>query len=61
VRRIMVTNQDGTLCGIVSMGDIVAATANRKSKNSLGAGDVLAMLKQVSAHHEQANRAVVSA
>ncbi len=61
VRRIMVTSQNGKLCGIVSMGDIVAATANRKSKNSLGPSDVLAMLKQVSAHHKEANRPVVSA
>lgn len=51
VRRILVTNQDGTLAGIVSMGDIVAATAERKSRKNLGAGDLLGMLRQVSSHH----------
>ena len=61
VRRILVTNANGTLSGIVSMGDIVAATAQRKSKKSLGASDVLAMLKQVSGHHAEVNHPVVSA
>ena len=60
VRRIMVTNQDGTLAGIVSMGDIVAATADRKGKNSLGAGDILGMLKQVSGHHAATGGAIAA-
>lgn len=60
VRRILVTNADGTLSGIVSMGDIVAATTARKSKNSLGISNVLAMLKQVSGHHQESVRAVIS-
>ena len=51
VRRIVVTNQNGTLAGTVSMGDLVAATAMQNNRNTLPAGEVLDMLKQVSAHH----------
>lgn len=51
VRRIPVTNRDGTLAGIVSMGDIVAATDTGKSRKTLTVGPVLGMLKQVSGHH----------
>lgn len=60
VRRIPVVNQDGTLAGIVSMGDIVAATTNSKGKKSLGANDVLSMLKQVSGHHAATVRPVAA-
>ena len=51
VRRIMVTNRNGTLAGLVSMGDILAFTSSRKSSRSIGFGKVLDMLKKVSGHH----------
>jgi CBS domain-containing protein len=64
VRRILVTNADGTLAGIVSMGDIVAFTGNSHVKGNKAASKVnmlpvLGMLKGVSAHHMQPERPLV--
>lgn len=61
VRRILVTNADGTLAGIVSMGDIVAFTGNShnvgaKASSLVDMEPVLGMLKHVSAHHMQPKR-----
>jgi CBS domain-containing protein len=61
VRRILVTNADGTLAGIVSIGDIVAFTGNSRAKGSktsphVSMAPVLGMLKRVSAHHMQPER-----
>lgn len=56
VRRILVTNADSTLAGIVSIGDILAFTGNSAAKGKKQAAPinvepVLGMLKQVSSHH----------
>ncbi len=61
VRRIMVTNADGTLAGIVSIGDIVAFTGNSHMNtasplHALNIEPVVAMLKEVSGHHSQLER-----
>jgi CBS domain-containing protein len=61
VRRILVTNADGTLAGIVSIGDIVAFTSNSRIKGTKAAHrvnmqPVLGLLKRVSAHHVQPER-----
>lgn len=55
VRRILVTDDSGALCGIVSMGDAVAFAQPDKAKsrkNIIGAEQVLGMLRKVSGHHE---------
>ncbi|MEX2367194.1 MAG: CBS domain-containing protein [Pseudohongiellaceae bacterium] len=52
VRRILVTNQNGSLAGIISMGDILAFTSSRQNAaKSVGFGQVLSMLQHVSGHH----------
>lgn len=56
VRRVVVTNQDGTLAGIISMGDIIAFTGKSEPKSRrdaapIEADEVLGMLKHVSGHH----------
>lgn len=56
VRRVLVTNEDGTLAGIISMGDIVAFTQERCADGSTRSEQVspeeaLEMLKHVSGHH----------
>lgn len=64
VRRILVTNADGTLAGIVSLGDVVSFTGNSAAKGAKGAKPkarvdvepVLNVLKQVSAHRKQEER-----
>jgi CBS domain-containing protein len=58
VRRVLVTNADDTLAGIVSIGDVVAFTGNStgRGKNKVAQikhEPVLNMLKHVSAHHIQ--------
>lgn len=66
VRRTLVTNADGTLAGIVSLGDIVAFTGNSRTKSVQGkpllkVERVISMLKQVSAHHMQAENPMTEA
>ena len=58
VRRVLVTNADDTLAGIVSIGDVVAFTGNSTGRSKKQAAQikhepVLSMLKRVSAHHMQ--------
>lgn len=58
VRRVIVTNADDTLAGIVSIGDVLAFTGNSISRGKKHAAQikhepVLSMLKHVSAHHMQ--------
>ena len=64
VRRIVVTNADGTLAGIASIGDIVAFTSNShtnfvKALDQLKMEPVLGLLKRVSAHHMVPERPMV--
>jgi len=62
VRRVLVTNADDTLAGIVSIGDVVAFTGNSTSRSKKQPAQqikhepVLSMLKHVSAHHMQPER-----
>jgi CBS domain-containing protein len=59
VRRILVTDRDGALCGIVSMGDAVAFTERDTDNDQVPAVEseqLLGMLRQVSAHHQPDNR-----
>lgn len=51
VRRLPVTNENGELTGIVSMGDIMAFTGNKKSAG-LSIGSAEGMLKAISGHHQ---------
>ena len=54
VRRILVTDDGGALCGIVSMGDAVAfANCDRDNDQSpaVEPDQVIGMLRKVSAHH----------
>lgn len=57
IRRLPVINDSGFLAGILSIGDIVAFATNKKTKNKktdlVSFDDVMAMLKHVSAHHEE--------
>jgi CBS domain-containing protein len=58
VRRVIVTNADDTLAGIVSIGDVLAFTGNSISRGKKQAAQikhepVLSMLKHVSAHRMQ--------
>lgn len=64
VRRMVVTNADGTLAGIVSVGDIIAFTGNSRMKSAktgprVSMEQALGMLKRVSAHHQQQERPLV--
>jgi len=55
VRRILVTDASGALCGIVSMGDAIAFTQTEKTKTRkkvIGAEQVIGMLRKVSRHHQ---------
>jgi CBS domain-containing protein len=56
VRRVLVTDDVGTLSGILSMGDALAFTASgngpAKKTDRVDADNVLGMLKKVSAHHQ---------
>jgi len=63
VRRVLVTNADDTLAGIVSIGDVVAFTGGSTSRNKKQPAQikhepVLSMLKHVSAHHIQPKQAI---
>jgi CBS domain-containing protein len=54
VRRILVTDDAGKLCGIVSMGDAVAFAKEQPDPVegcAIDSDQVLGMLKSVSAHH----------
>ena len=67
VRRILVTDDSGALCGIVSLGDTVAFTQSARSSQSgkqssrhmqqqqgqIDSSQTLEMLRSVSAHHQQ--------
>lgn len=55
VRRILVTDDSGALCGIMSMGDAVAFTAHGKTGNKksvISSEKILGMLRKVSGHHK---------
>ena len=55
VRRILVTDDSGALCGILSMGDAVAFTASGKAGNKesmISSERILGMLRKVSGHHK---------
>jgi CBS domain-containing protein len=59
VRRLMVTDDRGALCGILSMGDAVSCTNQQKAswgKTSVSAEPVLDMLRQVSGHNSSSDR-----
>lgn len=61
VRRVLVTNADDTLAGIVSIGDVLAFTGNSVAKGKKQTAQikhepVLSMLKHVSAHHMQSQQ-----
>ena len=56
VRRVLVTDDAGSLSGILTMGDALAFTrsgnGSAKKSEKVDAADVLGMLKKVSAHHQ---------
>jgi hypothetical protein len=55
VRRVLVTDEAGSLVGLLSMGDALAFTksdnANAAQRDKVDVDNVLGMLKKVSAHH----------
>lgn len=54
VRRVMVTDSQGSVCGILSLGDAVSRTSTQKGsrdKNSVGPEPLLGMLRKVSGSH----------
>jgi CBS domain-containing protein len=54
VRRIVVTDDHGVLCGIVSLGDTVAFTDRDTDNDDIPAVEserLIGMLRKVSAHH----------
>lgn len=54
VRRILVTDDEGVLCGIVSLGDAVAFTEQDTDDDDIPAVEseqLLGMLRRVSGHH----------
>lgn len=57
IRRMLVTREDGTLCGIISMGDIVAFTSangrGKRQQDGISPDNTIELLKNVSAHHGQ--------
>lgn len=62
VRRILVTDDNGTLSGILSMGDAVAFAASGKAgnkKGSISSEQVLGMLRKVSGHHESGHHSLI--
>jgi CBS domain-containing protein len=55
VRRVLITDETDALCGILSMGDALAFTKGKgtaKAREKVDVGNVIGMLKKVSAHHE---------
>jgi CBS domain-containing protein len=62
VRRILVTDDAGSLCGIVSMGDAVAfaqAAPDPLDGCAIDSDQVLGMLRKVSAHHPSGDHPLV--
>ncbi len=54
VRRILVTDDSGALCGIMSMGDAVAFTTSSQAGDKskfISSQKILGMLRKVSSHH----------
>ncbi len=54
VRRVVVTDDNGVLCGIVSLGDTVAFTDRDTDNDDIPAvepSQLIGMLRKVSAHH----------
>lgn len=61
VRRILVTDDAGSLCGIVSMGDAVSFTwadGSARKSSQVKPDHTVGMLRQVSQHHENINELV---
>lgn len=63
VRRVLVTDEAGTLVGILSMGDalaLVQSPMSGKKKSGVSIDHVLGMLQKVSAHHGQSSHLPVN-
>lgn len=61
VRRIMVTDERGAICGILSLGDAVKFSTGQKTrwnKNTIDTEPLLGMLRKVSGHHAPAEQLV---
>ena len=61
LRRLVVVDADGTLSGILSVGDIVRHSAKGRSRKHIAHKDVMKMLKAVSNPHHTAQAAGTSA
>lgn len=64
VRRILVTDDSGALCGIVSLGDAVAFTEHDTDADDIPAVEsetLIGMLRRVSAHHPSGDNPIVQA
>lgn len=62
VRRILVTDDQGALCGIVSLGDAVAFTEHESADEDVEAVEseqLIGMLRSVSAHHPSGDNPIV--
>jgi len=62
VRRIVVTDDNGALCGIVSLGDTVAFTERDTDNDDIPAVEsdrLIGMLRKVSAHHASGDQSLL--
>jgi CBS domain-containing protein len=62
VRRLLVTDDSGTLAGILSMGDAVAFTQSANGKRrtrGVNIDETFDMLRKVSAHHQAPEQPVI--